>query len=661
MVRDLLGVCLFLSIGVSATRATADVIHVPADHASIQTAISAASDGDEIVVSPGTYYEAIDFLGKAIMVRSIDPLDTNVIAETVIDGSYEFTSTVHCVNGETPQTVLDGVTVTGGIGSALLWGEDFRLGGGMFVHESNPTVRHCVFRDNEAAAGGGMYVSGGGATISGCMFKANEATGFQGISPLHGGGGFTAHFADVRLDRCVCLDNYTESKGGGIYLLSPINSVVTNCLVSGNSADNGGGIHLRDASTLIVNTTIVANHARIFANYVGDGIYNWSHSGAQPVIINCVVTDNSSPGDYQEIADAPDPLSIVEYSFVQGGWNGSGGNNLGDEPWQDPAFIDPANGDFRLGPDSSCINVGDSDAVPPEIELDLDGRDRIVNAIVDMGAYECQQIIEPVGACCLTDGACIEVSADECWGSGGTYQGDTTLCEEANCAPPTGACCLSDGSCIEVSSDECSSSGGAYQGDASLCAEADCALPTGACCFGSGACEDLAEVDCFDAGGVFQGDGTDCGSSSCPQPTGACCLADGECLGDLTSADCASEGGTFQGIGSTCSDVECTVAEGFGACCFYPGGECLELSHASCLAAGGVFQGDGSTCEETECVQQPPGPDLNEDGYVNVADLLILLAAWGQCPTPPAECPADLNGDGSVDVMDLLELLSHWD
>lgn len=53
-----------------------------------------------------------------------------------------------------------------------------------------------------------------------------------------------------------------------------------------------------------------------------------------------------------------------------------------------------------------------------------------------------------------------------------------------------------------------------------------------------------------------------------------------------------------------------------------------------------------------------PG-DLNGDGFVDVSDLLLLFAAWGQCPDAQP-CPADLNGDGFVDVSDLLILLANW-
>ena len=50
--------------------AAADILHVPGDFPTIQAAIDAAMDGDEVEVHPGTYNETINFLGKAITVRS---------------------------------------------------------------------------------------------------------------------------------------------------------------------------------------------------------------------------------------------------------------------------------------------------------------------------------------------------------------------------------------------------------------------------------------------------------------------------------------------------------------------------------------------------------------------------------------------------------------
>ena len=50
-----------------------------------------------------------------------------------------------------------------------------------------------------------------------------------------------------------------------------------------------------------------------------------------------------------------------------------------------------------------------------------------------------------------------------------------------------------------------------------------------------------------------------------------------------------------------------------------------------------------------------PG-DVNDDGVVNIEDLLLLLTAWGSNP----DHPADFNGDDVVNIMDLLILLVNW-
>ncbi len=52
--------------------------------------------------------------------------------------------------------------------------------------------------------------------------------------------------------------------------------------------------------------------------------------------------------------------------------------------------------------------------------------------------------------------------------------------------------------------------------------------------------------------------------------------------------------------------------------------------------------------------------DLDMDGVVGITDFLLLLAAWGPCPDPPATCPADLDGSGDVGITDLLMLLGAW-
>ena len=101
-------------------------------------AIDAASNGDDIVVAPGTYPLAatIDFKGKAITLRSAsgDP------ADTILDGQDIVFHVVQCISGEGPETILSGFTITGG------YANDFRnlRGRGEFLPE--PFIKQYQFQ-----------------------------------------------------------------------------------------------------------------------------------------------------------------------------------------------------------------------------------------------------------------------------------------------------------------------------------------------------------------------------------------------------------------------------------------------------------------------------------------------------------------------------------
>lgn len=70
----------------------------------------------------------------------------------------------------------------------------------------------------------------------------------------------------------------------------------------------------------------------------------------------------------------------------------------------------------------------------------------------------------------------------------------------------------------------------------------------------------------------------------------------------------------------------------------------------------GGMSGGGTGTLTVSCINPLPG-DLDGDGTVGVADLMLLLAHFGACPET---CPEDIDGDGLVGIADLLVVLSNW-
>ena len=48
--------------------------------------------------------------------------------------------------------------------------------------------------------------------------------------------------------------------------------------------------------------------------------------------------------------------------------------------------------------------------------------------------------------------------------------------------------------------------------------------------------------------------------------------------------------------------------------------------------------------------------DINDDGEVKIADLLVLISDWGIC----SDCSSDIDSDGQVNIADLLLLMANW-
>ena len=127
------------------------IINVPDQVETIQAAIDSAVNGNLVLVDEGTYYENINFKGKAITVAShfIMDEDTSHISKTIINGSQHTNpdsgSVVYFVSGEDTNAVLCGFTITGGSGTKAYWGNDVhRYGGGVFCASGGRIINNIV-------------------------------------------------------------------------------------------------------------------------------------------------------------------------------------------------------------------------------------------------------------------------------------------------------------------------------------------------------------------------------------------------------------------------------------------------------------------------------------------------------------------------------------
>jgi predicted outer membrane repeat protein len=301
--------CLLVA---GASTAQADIINVPDDYPTIQEAIDAADDGDEVVIAQGEYFENIDLDGKAITVRSTDPTDAAVVANTIINGGG-VTSVVTCHSSEGPDTVLNGLVITNG--------DDGLEGGGLSCHAS-PTVINCTFSENVADLGGGIRCSHN-PIIHNCTFSRNTA----------GAGGAIFSDGNPTLTKCAFIKNTADS-GGGVFAIYD-SLIMTGCTFIGNVATGDGGwakgsaVHGMCEITRLYDCTFTDNSC----TGLGGGVY--ITACFYGTLTNCEITGNAPFGLY---VDTGSPLlahCIIcgnEESEIHGHYVDTGNNIIGPHP-----------------------------------------------------------------------------------------------------------------------------------------------------------------------------------------------------------------------------------------------------------------------------------------------------------------------------------------
>jgi predicted outer membrane repeat protein len=281
----------------------ADELHVPSGYGTIQSAIDDANNGDVVVVADGTYTgpgnRDIDFLGKAITVRSTDPNDPNIVAATIIDCNGTEADPhrgFYFDNGEDANSVLEGFTITNGYA-------DGHGGGALFLKSASPTITNCVFIGNigDVQAGALYCRTDSSPILTGCTFSENSAG--------RSGGAITSRQASPTLINCILSDNH--AMGGGAIDNMCTSTTLTNCTFAGNWATYGNALACESSP--------------------------YANCSSNVQLTNCILWDGGN-----EIWNNDESTIVIKYSDVQGGWPGLGNIDV------DPCFADPCNGDYHL-------------------------------------------------------------------------------------------------------------------------------------------------------------------------------------------------------------------------------------------------------------------------------------------------------------------------
>lgn len=224
-----LAVCILISFFICApsTLLAQSTWYVPDDFATIQDGIDGATNGDTVIVRDGIYTERIVLNGRAITLISENGSGTTTISGSGLGGSV-----VTVQNGEGPDTVIEGFTITQGYA-------DF--GGGVVIYDSSPTLRNNLISSNHCNYdGGGVYAEYGEVNIESCTFISNSSSN----NYVEGGGAFFKAMTGS-ISNCVFQGNSlsgTDSKGGGISM-SGSTLFISNSSFIYNRSNDGGAIY----------------------------------------------------------------------------------------------------------------------------------------------------------------------------------------------------------------------------------------------------------------------------------------------------------------------------------------------------------------------------------------------------------------------------------
>ncbi|MCP4584012.1 MAG: hypothetical protein GY839_20565 [candidate division Zixibacteria bacterium] len=395
---------LLLSCGLCiANFSFASIIRVPTDSSSIQEAINGASEGDTVLVAPGTYEEHINFLGKAIRVAS-----EAGAASTIIDRAIYGVPIVKFENDEDSTSILDGFTIKNATAT------------GIRIDSSSPIVRNCTIKNNNASSitelqGGGITIrngsefpkivkntifsnmskNGGGVFVHNSDAMVDSNIIYSNSTSLHYGGGISSSGGSLILRCNTIFDNSSNSRGGAIELYYISNSDIRNNIAYGNTASEfGGAIYMQGVSnTSIINNSFVNNQATSQAGGIT------IHDCSNIEIKNNIIAHNNYYGIFGSVFNTG---ITIRYNCL---FNNELGPFSGVTPqigniYNDPLFLDLENDDYFLTLYSPCIDMGD-----PSSPYDPDGTRADIGALYFDQSYGINDfhLIEPLNTSITTN------------------------------------------------------------------------------------------------------------------------------------------------------------------------------------------------------------------------------------------------------------------
>ena len=293
-------------------------------------------------------------------------------------------------------------------------------GGGLYLYDSNATLNGNSVLTNIAStanrgSGGGLSIYDSIATLNSNTVQGNTAT--TGISRDGSGGGLYLRRSDITLIGNTVMSNTASTSrygyGGGLYLYESGATLSDNTIVSNTATLNpsytgrGGGLWVQHSSPLTLTNNLVAdNHA----NTEGSGLWLDGESGNATAgsLLHTTIADNHGSGqgvyvgDYTMLAFTNTIVSghgSVGITVKTGStvtlaatlWHGNGTETGGGgtiissaNVYGDPAFADPAAGDYHLTTGSAAIDAG----VNAGVVTDIDGDPRPLDTGYDIGADE---------------------------------------------------------------------------------------------------------------------------------------------------------------------------------------------------------------------------------------------------------------------------------